>query len=559
MVYTTKIDRKHMEVFLRKFQNLNRLTGNNDSEKAVDYIINELENEGLQYKRFVFDSYFSNPIQASIDVFCEDVYSIKAKPRSFGGNFPEGIVGEIIYDYEFNKKRTKEELSKLFKNKIVLSYNYYEDYVNDLNKCGAIGLIHICKSDNNVIFEETVGSVWGTPTTKNIDTLFQIPVLGIGKKDGEQLLKKLETEKFEVKVCAKIENVIKKCSLPICEIKGMSDDFILISGHYDSWYEGISDNAVGNAICLEIARILGKRTNLEKSIKIAWWPGHSNGRYSGSTWYCDNNFELLSEKCIGHINIDSMGTKLSSRYMVRSAYTEGKKFIEEIITKVTGKPPISYKDLPRGADMSFWGAEIPFHLSLKSINPELTGFIAPGSGGNWWWHTEYDTYDKADYNLMIESVKIILAITDRLSENKVFPFDYEFFMEDTKKILLQIEDSSNLEFNFTEIYESLDKLKSDLFNIDKPKISDELKNFIFKKIAGKLSRLKYSTCDRYDFDNTFSLGTYPGLRIVNNIDKEQLSTEEALFIKTYLQRQKNHMIGEIKDLEKLIKTNSQYL
>lgn len=547
-----EINKEHMENLLKVFQQLNRLTGNSDSEKSVDYIIEELKNEGLPYERFIFDSYFSNPLQASLDIICDEEYSVKAKPRSFGGSLPEGVEGTLVYDFEFNKKRSNEKLKELFENKIVLSYNYYEDYVNDLNKCGALGLVHICKASNNVIFEETVGSIWGTPTTKNIDTLFEIPVLGIGMDDGEKLLEKLKNGELKVGISTELENVVRKCSLPICEIKGKSDDFVLISGHYDSWYEGISDNAVGNAICLEIARILGKRKNLEKSVKIAWWPGHSNGRYSGSTWYCDNNFELLAEKCIGHINIDSMGTKLSSRYIIRSAYTEGKLFMEKIITEVTGEPPMAYGDLPRGADMSFWGTEIPFHLSIKSVNPELKENIAPGSGGNWWWHTEHDTYDKADYKLMEQSVKIILATTEKLIIDKIFPFDYEFFIEDTKNILLEIEDSNNFGFDFTEMYEILDGLKSDLLNIDKLKISDESKNFIFKKIAGRLSRLKYSSCDRYDFDNTFSYGTYPGLKISNNINKQQISLEEELFIKTYFQRQKNRMIGEIKNLKKII-------
>jgi len=26
---------------------------------------------------------------------------------------------------------------------------------------------------------------------------------------------------------------------------------------------------------------------LRRSVKIAWWPGHSTGRYAGSTWFTD--------------------------------------------------------------------------------------------------------------------------------------------------------------------------------------------------------------------------------------------------------------------------------
>lgn len=542
-----EVNTEYMGKLIDEFQKLDRLTGNNDTEKAADYIIHELEKQGLEWDRFVFDSYFSNPIDASLDILNGEKYSIKSKPRSFGGSLPEGREGVLVYDFEYNKKRSIDELKKLFNNKIVLSCNYYEDYVNDLNKCGALGLVHICNAENNAIFEETVGSVWGTPTPKNIDTLFEIPVLGIGKSDGERLLGVIKNTELKVKISTKLENKVAKCSLPICKIKGKCDDFILISGHYDSWHEGISDNAVGNAICLELAELFGRKKDLEKSIIIAWWPGHSNGRYSGSTWYCDNNFQLLADKCTGHINIDSMGTKLSSRYIIRSAYTEGKNFMEEIITEITGQSPLRYGDLPRGADMSFWGAEIPFHMSIKSINPELTDYIAPGSGGNWWWHTEYDSYDKADLGLMAESVSIVASITDKLINTKLYPFDYEFFIEDTKKIIHNICKTYNFDFDLTLIINEYDELKKDLNNIKESKLSNKLKNQIYIMVAGRLTRLKYSSCGKYEFDNTFALGTYPGLRI-DKYKTEPMSEEDELFLKTYLQRQKNRIAAEIKDL-----------
>lgn len=549
---TDGASKEEMDKFLKKFSELFRLTGNADTEKAADYIVNELKREGLSYENYVLDSYFSNPVKASLDIISGEEYSIRAKPRSFGGSVPEGVEALMVYDTEPSKKRTIEELKKLFNGKIVLSYNYYEDYVNDLNRSGALGLVHICRTDNNAIFEETVGSVWGTPTIDNVGTLFSIPVLGIGKDDGSKLLNRLNSEALRVKVCTVLENAVRKCSLPVCRIKGNSDDFVLISGHYDSWHEGVSDNAVGNAISLEIAKIFHRRKHLEKSVVIAWWPGHSNGRYSGSTWYCDNNFDMLSEKCIGHINIDSMGTKYADRYIMRTALTEGRKFTEEVIAEITGRPPISYSDLPCGADMSFWGTEIPFHVSIKSINPELKDYVAPGSGGNWWWHTEFDTLDKADLDLMDESVKIILSIADKLMNSEIFPFDYEYFIEDSKRVIHEMSAGAGFCYDLSEVTRQLEELKRELIKAYHSNFPAEVINRINKKAAGRLCRLKYSSCSRYEYNNTYSYGTYPGLRKISGLCMEKISPEEELFYRTYLQRQKNRMVEEIKDLRKII-------
>lgn len=56
---------------------------------------------------------------------------------------------------------------------------------------------------------------------------------------------------------------------------------MLVSGHYDSWYEGITDNGVANAAMMEIARVFQEnQEHLERSVVLAWWSGHSDARYS---------------------------------------------------------------------------------------------------------------------------------------------------------------------------------------------------------------------------------------------------------------------------------------
>ena len=103
---------------------------------------------------------------------------------------------------------------------------------------------------------------------------------------------------------------VDACLLPVVEIRGQEDpdEFLLVHGHYDSWYVGIGDNATGDAALLELARVLwGLRDRLKRSVRIAWWPGHSTGRYAGSTWYADTFADEIDEWCIAQLNIDSPG------------------------------------------------------------------------------------------------------------------------------------------------------------------------------------------------------------------------------------------------------------
>lgn len=548
-----EIDINNMDNLLKVYSNLDRLTGTEDAELSVDYIINNLEKYNIEFKRYTIDTYFSNPLSGKIEVREPIDYLIEGKARSFGGSCPNGIEGYIIFDNECDEKRSREELKRCFEGKIVLSWNYYEDYVYELNKCGALGLVHISKTSEDVISEETVGAVWGTPTIENADSLFEIPVVGIGKKAGLDLVEHIKNNDVKVKIFTSLENTVRKCSLPICEIKGRSDEYVLISGHYDSWHKGISDNAVGNAICLEIGRILQKNKYiLDRSIKIAWWAGHSNGRYAGSTWFCDNFFEDILDNCIAHINIDSLGTRLGSEYIVRSAYTEGREMSKNIIYNAAGKYPRSYQNLPKGADMSFWGADIPFHMSLKCVNPELKEYIAPGSGGNWWWHTEDDTYDKADLDLMKESVNIILRMSVEIASSKILPFDYDYFFKDSVDTLVDIDVNSDIEFDFKDIILKLKSLYDKYKIFIESSVSNKAKNKVTKHVSGNLVRLKYSKCGRYEFDNTYTFGTFPGIRKVYGIFKRDISEKEFLFYKTYFIRQKNRFMIEIRNMIDMI-------
>ena len=168
--------------------------------------------------------------------------------------------------------------------------------------------------------------------------------------------------------------------VPVAYIEGQTDEFVLVSGHYDTWYAGAMDNVTANAACLEIARAIhasGKKPL--RGIRFAWWAGHSNGRYAGSTWYYDHYFRDLQEHCIAQINSDLIGSMLGEAVAVITTGLEGKDFPAEIIRSVDPNAPIMYKRFGRGADQSFWGAEIPYNIMTRyEVLPDHKDTAAPG-------------------------------------------------------------------------------------------------------------------------------------------------------------------------------------
>lgn len=532
-----------------------RLTGEKEAEKAVDYIIKELQKLPIQHDRFQFDGYFSDPIHGQVSVIAPKKLDIRAKARSFGLHLPQGIKGNVIYDFDSEKNRSVNGPADRFekmKGKIVVSWDYYEDYVKKIESAGALGLIHIWPSKEEAIHEETVGTVWGTPTIENVDQLTKIPVVGINYYDGLKLLELMQDEVVTVVLKTIVKNGIKRVSLPVATISGEMDEYILVSGHYDSWHKGATDNATANALMLELARLFSTKP-CKRGIKIAWWPGHSNGRYAGSAWFCDHFWQEINEQCVAHINIDFPGTKGNVNVVPRSTSLENAQLLKDIITSHTEKEPSRFEYLPRGADQSFWGTNIPIHLMMK-YEPIEDEKIYQTPGGNWWWHTEEDLLDKVDFHLLVRDTGIHLGLVDELANVNILPVNLLNFITTSRKIMNELDKSTDEAFDFNIIHQSFDNLNEVMQELSGREVLDPNKyNKLLKTIGGSLNRLKFSYSSKYDYDNTFPFRPYPGLAKVKDTYRSNTLPEEFLFSMTLFVRQRNRVVNEIKEIIEEIK------
>ncbi|WP_312097579.1 M28 family peptidase [Niallia sp.] len=532
-----------------------RLTGEDEAESAVDYIVENLQQHHIPYERYQFDGYFSDPIYGEVSIIAPMKLVIRAKARSFGANLPQGVKGHVLYDfYSEQSSETSGPVDRYekMKDKIIISWNYYEDYVKKLEKAGAIGLIHIWPSKEKALHEETVGTIWGTPTIENVGQLTKIPVVGINHEDGVKLLEWLNEERsLEVLLKTEVRNSVKKTSLPVATIRGEIEEYILVSGHYDSWYKGATDNATANALMLELARIFSTQ-ECKRSIKIAWWPGHSNGRYAGSAWYCDQFFEEINEKCVAHINIDFPGTKGNVQVVPRSTAVEKAELLTDIIRDYTNREPSRMDYLPRGADQSFWGTNIPIHLMLK-YEPLDQEKIYQTPGGNWWWHTEEDLLDKVDSDLLVRDTGMHVELVDHLANATILPVNLIHFLTKSKGIMKELDENSDEAFRFTTIYQAFEKVTKMVEELLEKETTDVASyNKLLKTVGGTFNRLKFSYSSKYDYDNTYPFHPYPGLAKVKGVYQSNTSQEEFLFNRTFFVRQRNRLVNEINEVSKEI-------
>ena len=128
--------------------------------------------------------------------------------------------------------------------------------VQAFERRGAIAQIYIHPGTN--IHEGICTSIWGAPTAESIGRKPTTPVVCINHPDGEALIAAVQQGTVQAEVKTWLREGWMRCLLPVAEIRGQTDpdEFLLLHGHYDSWYEGIGDNATGDAALLELARVL---------------------------------------------------------------------------------------------------------------------------------------------------------------------------------------------------------------------------------------------------------------------------------------------------------------
>ena len=162
-------------------------------------------------------------------------------------------------------------------------------------------------------------------------------MVSIAKTDGDPIVEAAGHGPVRATLIADTFEGWRTLRLPVAELAGKEPEFVLVGAHYCSWFDGSTDNVTGDSCLLELARILKQYDGkLRYGIRFAWWPGHSHGRYSGSTWYADTFWHDLHDHAIAYFNIDSPGVKGATVYVPRHQMAEVADFNEQMTTEITG-------------------------------------------------------------------------------------------------------------------------------------------------------------------------------------------------------------------------------
>ncbi len=563
----TAVDRERLAAHLAYFATVDRTSGTAGEREAVNYICDMLGKEGVRTEVREFQGYISWPGPATLEILSPVKTTIPCRTRSFGrSTTPEGVELDLVF---VDVAQQLEQGAMIFSHRsnaaaygerdvrgaAVVTPDGGPDGVRRAEERGAAAHIHQWTSDEPHIHELIVTPIWGTPTPESAGSMPNIPALSVTNADGERLRALCAAGPVRARLTAEVTTGWQPQPVTLAFIPGTSDDYLLVGSHIDSWYVGVTDNATGNAALLEMARVLNAhRDELERGVVFAWWPGHSTGRYAGSTWFADNSFADLRAHCVGYLNIDSPGCRGATVWDCRYVMGEAERFMETMVRDITGQPANPRRPMKAG-DQSFWGVGVTSLGAFRMLATDHTDRKAVGgSGGGWWWHTAEDTLDKADAEVLRGDTALYVAIATRLTTDPVLPYAFDTVARDFATRLAAIAAETGDRFDFALAREAAarfgaaaEQLEQTRQLIAAPGSVEQRRAFDagLLRLSRILNPALYTASGAYDQDPALQVPLLPGLSRAAILAALDPASNDARFLHTRLVRERNRIVDAL--------------
>lgn len=531
-----------------------RHSGTESERAAFAYVQQTLDGYGLQTTLLEHPALISYPLTANL-VRLDDKGAAVREYTCLGTAYStstDELVAEVI-DVGYG---TKDDYAQVdVQGKIVLINGLATPTaVYAAEQAGAAGQIFINDDHPHYMI---VSTIWGTPTPESASRIPVTPSVSVVEQDGLELRAQLAAGPVYVRLISQVFMDWQQTPLLVAELKGsQSEDFVLFSGHLDSWEVGAMDNGAANATMIEVARLLAMhQAELYRGLRLIFWSGHSHGRYSGSTWYVDNHWEELYDHCVAHINVDSTGAQGATSYSSFPANLELGDFGAAVIKAQTGQTAKASR-MSRAGDMSFNGVGIPalfMTLSAVPFDPQQTNYVTEAAGKllgatlPWFWHTSEDTIDKIDLDVLVLDTQIYLRTLWQLCHIPLLPMDFRPVVLDLEATLSRLQAQAGEQLDLSVAIKRAGQLAQGVTRLTARATAAATTDLILitslnnrmKRLSRALIPVTYTAAGHFDHDPAWPMGHLPLLQAVSQLASLAPESDEYHFLHTQLVRNRN--------------------
>jgi len=554
-VYDPEVLREHARAIVEH----ERPSGSEGENAAIDYVVSTLTEAGVPVEVHEFDAFVSTPISASVRVLGSD-YSPVAIGIAYSAPV-DSLVAEVVdvgtlADLPGLEYGTGEQLAVMgmtvasatsnprefpdVSGKIALVTGQPRSAPTAvLEALGAAGVIFVNPEER--VNDLIVTSTWGSPSLRNYHRLPKVPVAHIARSDGDRLRSMLEEGPLQLQLDVEVDTGWRTLRLVMARVDPESRPdapYVLLGGHIDAWYHGATDEGASNAAMVALAQAFHhNRASIARGLVVAWWPGHSNGRYAGSTWFADHYASELRTRALAYVNVDGIGQRGATRF--GAATTASLAGLARSVVVDGAGLPIDPGRPGTHSDQSFNGVGLPLLQLYHNRSEE--------DRGTWWWHTPEDTFDKIDFEVLKGDTDLYASALSALLVAPVLPLDLVAQAEAAGAALamrasesdgrLDLSSARAAHVQLSRAFAELQALAASESAADMPDL-----DLALVAVLRPLHRILYVAGSPHHPDAGRDPGPLPGLWPARILAEEEAGSDRFGFASTTLIREANRVV-----------------
>ena len=238
--------------------------------------------------------------------------------------------------------------------------------------------------------------------------------------------------------------------------------------------------------------------------------------------------------------------------------SETETLVQQVVSEVTGQKA-ARKRPQRNSDYSFNNIGISACFMASSMmtdeaRAEKGYYVVGGCGGNIAWHTEADTFEIADKDVLAKDIALYIEAVTKVANADVLPMDWRATATELAATIAEYQTAAGTRFDLSpaavaaaNLSGALDLLHSAL---DSGEISAQKANPVLKGLARILVPINYTRGPRFSHDPALNVPPLPAIAeaaALNSVPQDQMG-----FALTQLLRGRNRVVAALREATQLI-------
>jgi hypothetical protein len=200
----------------------------------------------------------------------------------------------------------------------------------------------------------------------------------------------------------------------VAKSPGDFQDYVLVSGHLDSWYQGALDDGSGSAVVLELARLLEPKTAGRTGVILLLADGEEIGLYGSAAFA--RQFGVDKIKAMVELDMVSRKNDYSKKGPARA------RVLPRFVTRVSGMKTIVKQAFAAAPGKNYLLGLSQWRGVFGSLPTDLEWFYAGGAPGVFVWtpskyyHTEKDTLEYMDAADLEAFARTVAGLVEKLRD-----------------------------------------------------------------------------------------------------------------------------------------------